>query len=222
MKVVYQIFAKIFIYFFLFIVILEISTTIFITFYHSSVLTDVIEKVKENSFQKIQNLNLQISYTLIENINRLTEEMIYIGKHLLLLDYSNEDSPKINKESEYYKSYKNCIINVNTTDFLLNEFFKEYINEDGTMGIKQKLLKDYEGESEIIDVLLELKVMNFIGFSGNDSNLNEENETKICYLISLFKSLFIRDFIVERENSQHLRWFLYADSDSVDLCLPCQ
>ena len=213
MKVVYQIFAKIFIYFFLFIIILEISTTIFIAFYHSSVLTDAIEKVKENSFQKIQNLNLQISYTLIENINRLTEEMIYIGKHLLLLDYSNEDSPKINKESEYYKSYKNCIINVNTTDFLLNEYFNEYMNEDGTMGIKQKLLKDYEEESEIIDILLDLKVMNFIGFSGNDSNLNEENETKICYLISLFKSLFIRDFIVERENSQHLRWFLYADSD---------
>ena len=214
MKVVYEIFSKIFLYFFILSIITELVSTLYIFLSHSIVLLDTIEKVKNESFLKLKNLNLQISYSLIENINRLTEEMIYLGKHLQIMDYSNlENSPKINNESEFYNSYGNCIINVNTTDFLSNKYFSEYVDSNGKMLYKEILLQYYEVYAEIIDKFLELEIMNYIGFYGNLTNITKENEIKICYLVSLFKSFYIRDFIVEREHSQHLRWFLFTEKD---------
>ncbi len=214
MKVVYEILSKLFLYYLLLSIITELSTTLYIFISHSKILLDTIDKVKNESFTKLTNLNLQISNSLIENINRLTEEMVFIGKHLQLMDYSNlENSPKINNESEFYNSYGNCIINVNTTDFLSIEYFSKYVDSNGKMLYKEILLEFYEAYSEIIDDFLELEIMNYIGFFGNSTNISKENEIKICYLISLFKSLYIRDFIVERDHAQHLRWFLYTEND---------
>ena len=193
MKVVYEILSKIFLYFLILSIITEISTTLYIFLSNSKVLIDTIDKVKNESFIKLKNLNLQVSSSLIENINRLNQEMVYIGKHLQLMDYS--------------------ILNVNTSDFLSIEYFSKYVDSNGKMIYKEILFELYESNSEIINEFLELEIMNYIGFHGNLTNISKEKEIKICFLISLFKSLFIRDFIVERDHSQHLRWFLYTEND---------
>ena len=74
MKVVYEILSKLFLYYLLLSIITELSTTLYIFISHSKILLDTIDKVKNESFIKLRNLNLQISYSLIENINRLTEK----------------------------------------------------------------------------------------------------------------------------------------------------
>ena len=190
-------------------------------------LGDILEETKNDSFlitkKKLFQINDILSNLFFDNIKKICHELLLVGKHMdLIINETENNSPKIMKGTKFYNSFSNCIVPFNEIRNH-SDIMKFYSNFTKSLNFIDGYLKEYENNYEtnyIINEMLHKSELNKISYYKfpNSSNFSEF-ELSACFLVSILKTQFIQSFIMEREKYEYVRWSLILN-DSLFLYPP--
>ena len=179
-------------------------------------LNKILEDSKNDSFSIAKNrlfqINEKLSNLFLSNIKKICHELLLVGKHMnLIINETENNSPKIMKGTKFYNSFSNCIVSFND---LKNDsdIIKFYNNNTKFLNYLDGYLKEYENKYDInyiIHDMLHKPELNKISYYKypNSSNFSEF-EPSACFLVLILKTQFIKNFIMQREKNEYLRWSL--------------
>lgn len=199
MILVIDLMRNIFIIMFFVLMALEVIVLISLTVLYKGPVVNNQPNVEAASLQNTKEVLNSFNSILIRKYYNIETDLMLIAKHLypMYLSQTNTEGnyPKIQKSSPFYKSYKNCMQNyplvLNQT--LFNDTLSFVIN-------KYQNFSTFE-DDEIIDSLINEPALNYITYYPENvlqNNNFELLETYVCYAISMFKSLLIRNTIFDK------------------------
>ena len=211
------------------IVLLIISSVIFIELFITYLLVTraklIYNTVYEETMKKTEEKSIQITSKIEEFatnlVTRYMTDLKLICKHAQLLNgniNSINNDELINKDSDILNN-KNKTIYIGTIEQLKNKEELKNISSDNNFF---DYINYYENEFENItskNILLnsffenkhkELNAISYYNYDNNNnlSEISEDKEKSIKYIMSILKSIYIRRYIIKRKNMDYIRFFI--------------
>ena len=152
----------------------------------------ILENIKEiqNSFNSF----------LTRKISSAKQDLFLIGKHSNI--FLEKMKMKIQKESNFYKSLKSCMIESSKVRETFSENYKNILdNEDSMISYTSQYLRNQNNNSEeMINYYRNDTFLDKISWFGGINILQDKidnYETYICYMKTIFKSIFIKESVTK-------------------------
>lgn len=207
MQVVINVIIKTFMFMFILFFILEIAYMGFLALLYRVPLTnntEQIETVIENNSKEISHSFAQL---IKRHFNGIQTNLLGFKQHINFMYNTNDtntiNSFKFNTNSDFYKSFKECIIQDKSK--LVDYNFTSDVIE---------IMKKTNTKSEKISEILEKKYLNQIFLlKGDNTTPNETMITHICYALTYLKAQTTKRILLERENQTILNYTLFWEND---------
>jgi len=213
---------NIFIIIFICFVALELIVLISLTVLYRIPLernTPYIEIASMNNTQDVLN---SFNYILQRKYYNLETDLLLIAKHLYPMYLSeqldNPNYPAFQQTSKFYNSYGGCLIDGNL--FNSSQYVTAIDKGNTEFNLIGKIFTQYQNfsnsnEENIIDALFLddrlNKIINFPKINSRDFSDPNFMEKYVCYAISIFKTILIRDIIFEKNNLMIDSFYLFLN-----------
>ena len=199
-------------------IITEVSLLIFIEVNYKKGYSILFEPTKSIAINKTNITSMKFNEIISNGLYRYYGDLKLIGRHMstFILDGNFNANETINKNSNFFKNYKNSLNKLiiysdfknlsedkNLKDFAINNF--NYIEK------YEKEFNETKDPNSIIESLLnnekhpELNYISYYKYNGNIQSLTEESRISANYLISILKTIFIKRYLTKREEMDYLR-----------------
>ena len=182
------------------------------------------------TMEKSESKSIEITGKIEKFISNLlmkyTTDLKLIGKHASLLNgkaiYSPEKLININSNMLNINNNKKMILKSNTEELKKNNLTKKYYNNlsDSFEYILNYEIefKNNENNNIIINSLFsdshqELNSISYYSLSNNDKIFTQEEKIRIKFIISIFKTIFIRRYIAKRNNADYIHFYIINNDE---------
>ena len=214
---------------FIIIIALEIGLFILIMNIYIPVYKKAIEITKNYTINKTLSATKTLNDLLKISLYRYLLDLKLIGKHMAFLGNIENESKYIRKTSNYYKNILNNIdktIVYGTMDELKNiDILNKYYNEEEKrydyFSYYNKKFIETGNQSQIMHILTnktlhpELNMISYYKLNGstNISLLDDNKKIAAKYIISIFKTNFIKRFITRGVNYEIMNYILFVKDE---------
>ena len=224
MKIVVDLMRNIFVIMFICLVALEIIVLISVTVLYRIPLERNMPYIETASMNNTQDVLNSFNYILQRKYYNLETDLLLIAKHLYPMYLSeqldNPNYPAFQQTSKFYNSYGGCLIDGNL--FNSSEYVTAIDQGQTAFNLMGKVFTQYQNfsnsnEENIIDTLFLddrlNKIINVPDIISSDFSDPNFMEKYVCYAISIFKTILIRDIIFEKNNLVIDSFYLFLNQD---------
>ena len=229
MKIVKELLRPSFILFGFLLVLSEIIIIIIFQLTFRAPINNSIPKFKLGNKEILIKAGENVGRLLMKKILRLSFDLLFIGKHSSLdvnstttTDDTPTTGPKVRKDSKLYETYgtKDCLIPLNSIEELsTNAIISKYYNETTQkLNYLDVFLATYPSsmiQNLIINRMLYEPVLNKMSYYNSDTSnlaMNENIKHSACFDISMIKTLFIKEFIISRDQIGFVQFIIIKDT----------
>ena len=203
MRIVKEIIRSSFLIFLLSTIFVEIIIIIFFHNTYSSPVESSFDLFKNSSEDNILKGLTSISNLFSQKLGKIIYNLLFIGKQLSMFS-NNTAEIQVLRNSEFYSSFKDCVISVDSSkDLIENEkYIKYYDSNQKKFNYLQTFLQDYNGKDQntIIREMINLLPLKQISYhktgGGSDvSQLSPEFIHSACSAVSIMKSIYLKEML---------------------------
>ena len=227
MKLIHEYTIKVIIFLMAMSVVMEVillallyirSSQIFIKSYQQTILN-----TEEKSIEITQKIASHISFI----IGKYLTDLKLIGKHALLLNGKGKNyTTEMNKNLKFFNNNNNRKNMIYSTkeELFKNEDIKKYFNDFvQILDYFHQYEAEFENISDHNQILNSLfsnshKELNYIGYYS-PSKINSENKLEIKYMMTIFKTIYIRRYLGKRSSMDYIH-FLIINKDEIYIYPP--
>ena len=211
---------------FILAIITELLLLIFIEVNYQSGYKILFEPTKEIAIKKANITTMKFNEILGNGIYKYLADLKLIGRHMstFILEGA-DDSETINKNSKFYKNYKESenkkIIYFNEKDFSSFGYLNKYLDVHNFNYI-DKYEEEFNETTDptlIIDSLVhnedhkELNSISYYKYNGNLESLTSNGRTSANYLISILKTVYVKRYLTKRAEMDYLHINLMLENE---------
>ena len=227
MKLIQEYLIKICISVFLLSILMEL----YILFLLMNRSPKMFDKAYNETLSKTENKSIIITKKIDKYISSLlmkySGDVKLICKHALLLNgkeqnYKPESIMEDNINIFNINNEKKSIVNSTLEEINKNDYMKDFYNETSHMydylNSYEKKFKDIYDNNFILTKLFsdehkELNTISYYNMLNKNKIFSKEEENNIKFLISILKTIFIRRYIVKRNNNDYIRFYLLNEDE---------
>lgn len=230
MLIVIDLMRNIFIIMFFALMCLEVIVLISLTTLYKIPLENNIPYVESSSMNNTKEVLNSFNIILIRKYYNIETELILIAKHIYSM-YLTQESPSIAnsityprllKTGNFYNSYKGCLQSGNS--FNTSTFFNNFNPNYTDYGLVRSILDNNKNfsvlsEDDIIKIMFGDARLNYINYYPDYKTIDNSDfldlaamEAYVCYTLSMFKTLLIRNTIFEKNYPVAEKYYLFLNS----------
>ena len=222
MRIVKEIIRSSFLIFLLSTIFVEIIIIIFFHNTYSSPVEGSFELFNKSSNDSLHKGLTSISNLFSQKLGKIIYNLLFIGKQLSMFS-NNTAEIQVLRNSEFYSSFKDCVISVDSSkDLIENEkYIKYYDSNQKKFNYLQTFLQDYNGKDQntIIREMINLLPLKQISYhktgGGSDvSQLSQEFIHSVCSAVSIMKSMYIKEML-SYGNTTEIEKFSIIQDDKI-------
>lgn len=227
MIIVIELLRNVFIFKFVVFMVLELIVLLCFTLFYTIPLKTNMINVEISSMNNTKEVLNSFNILLTRKYYNIETDLLIVAKHLYPMYLAQDQTvervhPKYSNTGNFYKTLKNCLIEskyFNNSVIFLNFQFDN--KKETKMGLFSRLMNKNKNftkipENIIIDKLFSEESFDQITFFANNLPKNfDKFETYSCYAMSVFKSIFFRNILYEKNNLVYDRFLLFLDNDKI-------
>ena len=189
-----------------FIFLIFISIFFYVSLNHN---TDYLDNTIIANNREIQQ---SFNSFLTRRIISAKQDLFLIGKHSDI--FMGKLNMTFDSNSKFYKNFKSCLIEGSQTgNYFGDEYNKISDAENPIISFVNNYLKKYNDSEEMIKDFQRSNLSNYISFFAEDKKEEiNKYETYVCYMKTIFKSIFIKESVSKGKYISLNNIFLFMDN----------
>ena len=207
---------------------LESAVLIFMLLTSKNTLNKIYDSTIEKSENKTTELTISLKTVTINFINKLIIDLKLIARNTYLYDIKNNSNDKnsFNMKSKIFSNNNKLkIISKTENELYNNSIFGKLYNNNTKRLEYLDYYKNLYSNAYSNDIILnnlsmvheELNIMNYINFTKftNIENLSDEDIKRLQFLLTLFKSIYIKMFISKKSLMSLLHLLILSEKELI-------
>ena len=225
MKLIQEYIIKIVILCIVAVVVIEGFITYLLTMRAQLIFDSIYNETMEKTEEKAEEITQKIEEYATNLLTRYMTDLKLICKHALLLNGKPDstDDDVIAQDSDILKNSNKQIIEATLEKLKNNSDIKNIFTNDFSYDYISKYEDEFNNCTDKNYILNTLfsdshNELNYIGYynyeNGNNlTSISEEEKVSIRYILSILKSIYIRRYLIKRENMDYISFFILSKKE---------